>query len=92
MAQTLQQRMEQAPHIQIDDEPYPLTRCHCRRCGESIPVDYFMFGSAEMTRMMASFVAKHKTCPVPRVVTLDASLEAGIARAKTRQYATRGKR
>lgn len=89
--QTLEQRMQEATHIYIDDEPYPLTRVHCRHCGESIPCDYFQLGSAEMSRRMTSFVTTHAQCPKPRNIKPDASIEAGIQRAKERNYAARGK-
>lgn len=89
--QTLEQRMERSTHIYIDDEPYPLTRVHCRHCGDSIPCDYFQLGSAEMSRRMTSFITTHEKCPKPRQVNPDVELEEGIRRAKERNYATRGK-
>ena len=91
MAQTLEQRMAQSPHIQLDDQEYPDTHLHCRRCGASLCVDYFQHGTQSMTRLIVSFVAEHKDCQPSRVVTLDADIEQGIQRARERNYAARGK-
>ena len=96
--QTLENRVNQGierHQFTLDDyQEYPDMHLRCW-CGGALLVDYQQFGAGEMKRRLTAFVSTHEKCPkpgpVPRVVTLEPSIEAGLARAKARNYATRGK-
>jgi hypothetical protein len=92
--QTLENRVNQGierHQFTLDDyQEYPDMHLRCW-CGGALLVDYQQFGPGEMKRRIATFVSRHEKCPVPRQVDLDASLETGIARAKARNYAAKGK-